>query len=158
MNKNSAILIVLLFHLIIIVHNWKLISLKFTPREQQNPNRKLKKLSRYLRESNFSSIYDESNTIVWPRKAILGKIYHDVKARYSRTVPPSKPEIVRFIGQRDMWRNDTGNEDGLELESQCGNCSIDATCYNSSLNLWHPSRVSVVNFVSYILSGSLGTI
>ena len=93
-----------------------------------------------LAEINLSSLYDESHAIRWSEKTVIGKVYHDVKDRFRSAVMPQNPEIDSFLQQRDVAWINASESGSLKQEEQCDNCAVNAACYNSSFNLWHPTK------------------
>ena len=103
-------------------------------------------LLRYLAEKDFyhSLHYDQ-----WPAGApLLDPIDRSIlkeAAKFSAMRPQSNvTEQSEFLRQRDSWhRSGSGSSSSSSSgSSRCFNCPINVLCYNSSVNLWHPSAAS----------------
>ena len=49
-------------------------------------------------------------------------------------------ETIEFLRQRDIAKNDKRGCAADINTDTCTNCAINASCYNVSQNLWHPSK------------------
>lgn len=95
-------------------------------------------LARYLEEKHFfKRLFNETRS-----RAVL-KTDHvaDILAARSENMSQiENEETLEFLRQRDEW--DDSAHGGGQGDNMCLNCAINASCYNTSRNLWHPSKCS----------------
>ena len=99
-------------------------------------------LKDYLNKSDFyHRLYNENLALEWPRTNMFGQIYHDVMGAINKTKWPHNPDIDQFMEQREHWRRNSSQSGTTTSGQTCLNCAINSACYNSTANLWHPSKV-----------------
>lgn len=90
------------------------------------------------RQRIFDALYGEQNRLDWLGNA-YGDLFRESARNFKRFRRPHRQEVEDFVEQRDRgWRRQ-GDESSF---ASCGNCVLNASCYDATKSLWHPSKCS----------------
>lgn len=94
-------------------------------------------LSKFLREQgHYQRLYQDQgpSPLIQPRHV---KAMAEAQAAYQALPPKNLTDVRDWLGKRDIWSSDDA---AATREEECLNCAINASCYNATINPWHPSK------------------
>ena len=97
----------------------------------------------FLREKNFyENLFSATafqNRSIKVQQKYMNAIHQANSPNITHT-RDNDTETIQFLRQRDISiRNESGCAADINMDT-CTNCAINASCYNASQNLWHPSK------------------